>query len=63
MNRYKAATEALNTAYQAAGTSVYKNAEQAPDEKTGSDFADYAKENPPPGGDAVEGEVVEGEVT
>jgi molecular chaperone DnaK len=71
----KAALETLATAYQAAGTSLYQNAQAeeaaAADGATGptadangagpsgSDFAGYDT----PKDDAVEGEVVEGEVT
>jgi molecular chaperone DnaK len=68
--KMKSAMESLNTAYQAAGASVYAqaaNAEgtQAQGEAGGSDYAGY---DAPPSNDgaaasdAVEGEVVEGEV-
>jgi molecular chaperone DnaK len=67
----KSALDALQTAYQAAGSSLYEKAqaEQAAGSAdgatadgaapSGSDFAGYDT----PGSDAVEGEVVEGEVT
>jgi molecular chaperone DnaK len=63
----KAALDTLNSAYQAAGASVYQQAaaSQADGEPAGgSDYAGY--DAPPSNGasasDAVEGEVVEGEV-
>jgi molecular chaperone DnaK len=69
-DRMKASMERLNTAYQAAGASVYAAAaaagEGAPQgEPGGSDYAGY--DAPPSGNgsgpsDAVEGEVIEGEV-
>ena len=77
--RMKAAADTLQNAYQAAGTSVYQNAEQSeaagaqgagaqdagPDAgSSGSDYAGY--DQPSANGapdDTVEGEVVEGEVT
>ena len=68
----KSANEALQAAYQAAGTSVYQNA--APTDAaqnaqpSGSDYAGYDTPEASANGsstrsDAVEGEVVEGEVT
>ncbi|HEX8553000.1 MAG TPA: molecular chaperone DnaK [Abditibacteriaceae bacterium] len=68
----KSAMETLQTAFQAAGTSLYQNAqaegaEAGPEQAapSGSDFAGY--DTPTNGtsanSDAVEGEVVEGEVT
>jgi molecular chaperone DnaK len=74
--RMKAAADALQSAYQAAGTSVYQNAAQAEGAEaqapgsgpgpgaSGSDYAGY--DQPSANGasnDTVEGEVVEGEVT
>ncbi|HEX8832897.1 MAG TPA: molecular chaperone DnaK [Abditibacteriaceae bacterium] len=64
----KSATESLNTAFQAAGTSVYANAAQSEQAApSGSDFAGYDSPNGEANGtapsDTVEGEVVEGEVT
>jgi molecular chaperone DnaK len=66
----KSATEALNLAYQAAGTSLYQNAEAAQaqpgTEPSGSDFAGYdqpSTDGASASSDTVEGEVVEGEVT
>ena len=64
----KSASEQLNKAFEAAGTSVYQSAQQeAPTETpSGSDYAGY--DSPADGAsgnaadDAVEGEVVEGEV-
>ena len=64
----KSAMEQLNKAFEAAGTSVYQSAQaQAPTETpSGSDYAGY--DSPADGAsssatdDAVEGEVVEGEV-
>jgi molecular chaperone DnaK len=73
LNRMKSETETLQGAYQAAGTSVYQQAAQAaqadqaqgaPQNASGSDYAGY--DQPSTNGtasDAVEGEVVEGEVT
>jgi molecular chaperone DnaK len=72
--KMKAASEKLNSAYQAAGASVYQQAaQQAPDAQAsdgapqgGSDYAGYdappASSNGTSTSDAVEGEVVEGEV-
>jgi molecular chaperone DnaK len=74
--RMKAAADALQSAYQAAGTSVYQNSAQAEGADaqapgsgpgagaSGSDYAGY--DQPSANGssnDTVEGEVVEGEVT
>jgi molecular chaperone DnaK len=72
----KSANDQLTQAFQAAGTSVYQNAPQGGDatgagptgEPSGSDFAGYDAPNGSANGagapdDAVEGEVVEGEVT
>lgn len=77
VTRMKAAADALQSAYQAAGTSVYQNSAQAEAEgaqnpgdsgagtgASGSDYAGY--DQPSANGasnDTVEGEVVEGEVT
>jgi molecular chaperone DnaK len=61
LNRYKTATDRLTTAFQAAGASVYANASQA-DVNAGGEpqgAADVSSD----GGNTVEGEVVEGEVT
>jgi molecular chaperone DnaK len=66
VSRMKSAAEALQTAYQAAGTSVYQHAAaSAPaDQTSGSDYANYDNAAPNgASGDTVEGEVVEGEVT
>lgn len=72
--RMKSAADALQNAYQTAGTSVYQNAAQsegagaqgpgAGPNASGSDYAGY--DQPSANGapdDTVEGEVVEGEVT
>ncbi len=62
-DRTKSAFDKLTSAYQAAGASVYANAQDVqgapPADGTGSDYAGYDA----PSDGAVEGEVVEGEVT
>jgi len=65
--RMKSAFDALTTAYQQAGASVYEQA-QTPEtgQPSGSDYAGYdspSGNGATPPGDTVEGEVVEGEVT
>jgi molecular chaperone DnaK len=62
----KRAQEQLQTAYQAAGTSVYQAAaQQQPGgaQPSGSDYAGYDNNGTSTNRDAVEGEVIEGEVT
>jgi len=71
----KAGLEGLTAAYHAAGSSVYQQAQSAAqDQPSGSDFAGYGPPSdngatptdgavPSGPSDAVEGEVVEGEVT
>ena len=67
LNRYKAATEKLNGAYQGAAAAMYANAEnQAPEggfdpSETGPDMGGAHVEDQDE--NTVEGEVVEGEVT
>ena len=67
LGRMKTSLESLNTAYQAAGSSVYQQQAQATAEQpSGSDFAGYdtpADNNGAAPNGTVEGEVVEGEVT
>ncbi len=68
LERMKNATDALQAAYQAGGTSVYQQAAQAqsaPQETpSGSDYAGYdAPSSNGAAAETVEGEVVEGEVT
>ena len=64
LERYKAATEKLNGAYQGAAAAMYANAQQAPEgaDASGPDMGGAHVEDQTDG-DTVEGEVVEGEVT